>query len=197
MKKYLILFILLLTGCTNYTELNNLSVVKNIGLSYQDNSYVLHTEIIQEVKDNNPITKIITTTDQKIDNLFRKIQIESTKELSFTHLDLMIVDKTINNRQYNELIYYIVNQNTIRSDFYCIYTDNIQILLENAKFNEIEELILTHKNINKLTFLDLARRYLTTKKFTISYITINQSLLFKTNLLFTNDNYERIKNEKE
>ena len=47
MKKILILLIIFLTGCMKYTDLKELSIIKSIGISYNE-TYTLYTQIYDD-----------------------------------------------------------------------------------------------------------------------------------------------------
>jgi len=79
MKKVIIIIIAIITliyvnGGQNYTELNDLAIIKSIGIDYENNEYTLYAEIIDEItKDNLPKTKVIKSSDKNIKNVFNNI----------------------------------------------------------------------------------------------------------------------------
>ena len=86
MKKILlIIIILMLTSCKKYTELNNLAIIKSIGIEHKD-SYNLYALIIDEIdKDNNPKTKIIEVNRNVInrgDVGYNDVKIELDKSIN-------------------------------------------------------------------------------------------------------------------
>ena len=53
MKKIiLLLIILLLSGCSDYKELNNLAIANTIGIDKKDNEYKLCIEVLNTDKEN-------------------------------------------------------------------------------------------------------------------------------------------------
>ena len=76
MKKVIIIIIAIITliyvnGGQNYTELNDLAIIKSIGITYEDNEYNLYAEIIDEVtQDNLPKTKVIKANNKKIKDAY-------------------------------------------------------------------------------------------------------------------------------
>lgn len=200
MKKILFLFIIFLTSCTNYTELNNLSIIKSIGITFKDNTYTLYTQIIDIDDDDNPKTQIVTISDSEFDNLFLKLEKESNKELFLSHIDLLLIDFTIIDNNYNDIINYFINNINLRNDFHCVLTEDIENTLNNAKYNEIEKLINSNNynnNIITISFERIINKYLSHKPFQISEISFNDRIIFKNNYKYLNNHYERIDNEKE
>ena len=196
MKKIIIILILLLlTGCNKYTELNELAIIKSIGISKNDN-YTLYAEIITDIKDNETITEIIEVSDNKIDNLFNKIKLLVNKEIYFSHIDLIILDFNLNNNDYNNLIKYFINHHEFRNDFLTILSSDIKSILDNSKYDEIEELIITNKeskDVIKKTFEELIREYLDNHEFTLSSIKYEDKIIFDGNYHYKNDKLKVIK----
>ena len=196
MKKIIIILILLLlTGCNKYTELNELAIIKSIGISKNDN-YTLYAEIITDIKDNEPITEIIEVSDNKIDNLFNKIKLLVNKEIYFSHIDLIILDFNLNNNDYDNLIKYLINHHEFRNDFLTILASDIKSILDNSKYDEIEELIITNKeskDVIKKTFEELIREYLDNHEFTLSSIKYEDKIIFDGNYHYKDDKLKVIK----
>ncbi len=200
MKKYLLLIILFLTGCTKYNDLNELAIIKSIGISH-DNEYTLFAEIIDEIdKDNNPITKVIETKDKDLNKLFNNIKLLVNKEIYFSHIDLLILDINLNNNDYQKIINYFLEHHEFRNDFLCVLSKDIKNVLENAKYDEIEDLITTNKeskNIIKISFEEIMKNYLDKQVFTISEVSYNEKIVFDGNYRYQNNKLERITNEKK
>lgn len=202
MKKIIILitFLLFITGCHKYNDLNDLAIIKSIGISYQD-KYILYAEIIEEIDKNNiPKTKVIETNSNNIQELFNNIKILINKEIYFSHIDLLLLDFELNDSNYQELINYFLKHNEFRNDFLCIFSNDIKSVLENAKYDEIEELITTNKetkDVIKISFEELMKNFLDKKAFTLSKVNYNNEIIFEGNYQYKNNKIERIKDEKD
>ena len=59
MKKIWILLIIipLITGCSSYTELNDLGIVSLLGIDYQNNKYQVYVTIIEGKQDDGTLEK--------------------------------------------------------------------------------------------------------------------------------------------
>ena len=198
MKKIIfLLLIIFLTGCTNYTDLNDLMIIKSIGLSF-DNEYTLYVQVINTIdKDNNPSMKVIEIKDNSINNLFTKLKKEAGKKIYLSHIDLIVLDHNLKNNQYNELIYYILNNPLFRNDYLCILSDDIEEILKNSKYDEIEKHILNdnkNQKIKKKSFEKIIQDFLDYQSFTLSSYKYNDSIVFNGNYIFQNNKLERIKN---
>ncbi len=200
MKKIIIIVIILfITGCTTYNELNNLAIIKSIGIEVKDNKYTLYAQIIDEIdKNNNPKTQIIMEEGDNIQELFQNIKIHINKEIYLAHIDLLILNK-IDNTILNNIINYFLNNQSFRNDFLTILSDNINDILEKTKYDEIEKIITTNKDtkkIIKISFEEIIQNYLDKKEFSLSKINYQNKINFEGNYKFLNNKLERINNEK-
>jgi len=203
MKKIFLLLIIIIsitffTGCENYTELNDLAIIKSIGITYSNSEYTLYAEIIDEItKDNLPKTKVIKANNKEFNELFNDIKLLVNKEIYLSHIDLLILSLNLNDNNYQEIIEYFLNNKEFRNDFMCIFSNEISLILKNSKYDEIEEIITTNKdskNVINITFEEIIKNFLDKKSFMASYITYDNEIKFTNNILYKNNKIERINN---
>lgn len=98
MKKIiLILIILLLTGCQDYTEINDFAIISGIILDYENNEYNMISELI--INEEETIIKTFQTNGQTIDECLSKISEQSNKDIFISHLKtLILTDNIIKNK---------------------------------------------------------------------------------------------------
>ena len=94
MKKIIILLVLLLTGCSDYKELNDLAIVNTIGIDKKDNNYKLCLEVLN-TDNKNGKSKIYYSTGKTINEAINKANNESSKKIYGGHLDKIIVSKDV------------------------------------------------------------------------------------------------------
>ncbi len=185
MKKIFLLIILLFTGCTKYSDLNDLAIIKSIGIS-RNNEYTLYAEIIEEIDNNDPKMQVIKTKAKDISTLFKNIKLQVNKEIFLSHIDLILLDFSLKNDDYNEIIHYFLSNKEFRNDFLCIFSSNIEEVLNNSKYDEIEELIITNqesKNVINISFEEVIKNFLDKHAFSLS------SVIYKNNTITFDDNY--------
>jgi len=199
MKKLFIMLILFTTSCMKYPDLGKLSIIKSIGISYENN-YILYAEIYDDIeKDNKPKTTIIKATGKTINDTFNNLELLSKKEIFFSHIDLLIFNKNLKNNNYQEIINFFLNNKNFRNDFLCVFSTNIQKLLSNSKYDEIEDYLKTNKESKKtinISFDELANQYLNNQSFYLSMINYNDEITLNGNYKYINNKLERITNEK-
>ena len=203
MKKifFLLIIIFFIAGCTTYNELNDLAIIKSIGIKCNNNdNYTLYAEIIDEIdKDNIPKTKIIETNANTIKELFENIKILVNKEIYLSHIDLIIIDENIKNKDLDNIINYFLDNKEFRNDFLTIFSNDIKELLENSKYDEIEKIIISNKDnkkIIKISFEEIMQNYLDNKPFYLSKVTFEDKIIFNGNYKYFNNKLERIDNNE-
>ena len=200
MKKLIIIFLFIITGCVKYTDLDELGIIKSISISYSD-EYILRAEIYEEItKDNEPKTRIIKTHGKTINEAFENINLISYKEIFLSHIDLLILDSNLNDDNYQEIFYYFINNKDLRNDFYCIISNNPSSLLHNSQYEEIEKFIKSNnetKRIINVSFDEIINSFLNKKSFILSMINYNNQITYLGNYKYFNNKLERITNEKD
>lgn len=116
MKKIFILFILLLSGCSDYKELNNLAIVNTIGIDKKNNNYKLCIEVLNTDKENGK-NKIYYSTGKTINEAINKVNNKSPKIIYGGHLDKIIVSKDILNDKKIDLVDSFFRLTEVKDEF--------------------------------------------------------------------------------
>ena len=83
----LFLIIFLATGCWNYTELNELAIVKGVSVDFEENKYVVNYMISNassekgSSKESSPQTALIEGKGQTISDAISEIKLISPKKI--------------------------------------------------------------------------------------------------------------------
>ncbi len=149
MKKkiiFLILLIFLSSGCSSYTELNDLSIVNTLAIDYKDNKYELTLQIIEGINNDESIEKEITTlssSEKSLEESFNKLYINSKKKLYLSHIDLLILTEDAINNNLIEITTNFLENNEYRNNF------NV-VLLKDIPLKEFMEKKVLAEDINNL-----------------------------------------------
>ena len=85
MKKIiLILITLLLTGCFNYTEINDLVLVNGIYIDYKNGLYKLKIET----------GEIVESSGESLSDAFRNFEERVSKKPYYAHINILIISKS-------------------------------------------------------------------------------------------------------
>ena len=170
MKKLSLLlsFLFLFTGCNSYTELNDLGIINMIGIEKKENNYNLYATILEKEKeDEEPTNTLYEIKGETIQESFNHLSLRLSKKIYLSHLDLLVINDSIKTNELNDLINFFLNESESRNNFLVVTTNNIKDLLENAKFQEINNLVkineeTTSKSIYT-TMFDVMNNYYSKK----------------------------------
>lgn len=204
MKKIIILLslILLLTGCYDNIELNDLAIISGIGIDYKDNEYYLTYEILSDIKteDNSAmLSYTVNGSGKSISEAIINTNYKVSKKAYFAHLNVLILSEEIINGHLDKITDYILRDNSTRSDFKVLVANGNspeEILKSNDKNHpvvseEIVKLIDNEKYNNNLVIGETFRKIsaklisnnydviLNTISLTDKEISINNSYIFK------------------
>ena len=175
MKKIflLICFIFLLSGCYDYKELNDMSIISGIGVDFIDNEYEVILEITNSNKDgssNELETSIVSAKDENISVAFNKAKNKTDKDVYLEHVELLVIGSNIAEYGVNELFDYIIRDTTINSNYFVAVCDNVKEILNTKLENKsvssliVDTISYTQGN-TKIDDLDiLVSKYITGKE---------------------------------
>ena len=142
MKKIILIIISLffLTGCKDYTELENLGIASSIFIEY-DGEYKITTEIYKD-KEMEIVHSSGSTISEAISNFIYK----SKNDIYLSHLNAVIIDKQA---EVKDTVYYFLRNPDVNTNFYLVITDNEDF------YDKDENIGLKIKNIcNRLKYKD-------------------------------------------
>ena len=202
MKKIIILltFIFLITGCTSYSELNDLAIINAIGIEKEDNYYKLYASIVENVEDLvEPNTTIYDISGNSLNEIIDNLSLTLNKRIYVSHLDLLLINETIKTNELEEIINFFLNNNETREDFLVAFTSNIKETLEKTKFKEINDLIeINHQETSKAiytTMYDVIDNYFSKKNIYLTNLNLDEKISINGLKEFKNNNYKDIKEE--
>lgn len=171
MKKIiLILLLLTLTGCKDYTEINDLAIVSGIIIDYIDNKYEITSELI--INDKESELQILTTTSTSIDEAIKEMSKLTNKKVFIPHLKVLIITDNILKSDIDYYDYFLRNSKSSMNFFVYYIDSNIKdkIFRINDKNDKnalhIEKMLEFNKQIfsssTPLSFIDLVYKKLET-----------------------------------
>lgn len=183
MKKIWILLIIipLITGCSSYTELNDLGIVSLLGIDYQNNKYQVYVTIIEGKQDDGALEKEQTFFHSEANNLeeaFQKITLQSDKKLYLSHVDSLLITKDLINYKLKDTLSNFLNNNESRNNF------NIVLVKENISLFFKQK--ITAEQINKLIEINHHQSGIITE---IDFESFLKNLLIDTNSMIPTISY--------
>lgn len=153
MKKFFIIIVIMLfvTGCYDYRELNDMSVVDGIAIDYKDDKYEVKLEVVssEKGKDGNEIkTKVISSKDKVLANAFYKATKKSFGDIYLGHVSLLVVSENVAKRGLNDVIDYVLRDIRISNDYSILVTDNIDLFKIDTKNESISQKVNKIANVS-------------------------------------------------
>ena len=132
MKKIItIIFILLLTGCYNYKELNKLGIVSSISIDKKEDKYLIGAQVMN-IKDEkeSESSKVIVfeSTGSTIEEALRKMTNTADKKLYGGHLSKLVLSEEIAKEGIINVIDLFQRLTEIKDEFTITISKGIQAL---------------------------------------------------------------------
>jgi len=144
MKKINSLIILLLffiTGCTNYTDINDIGIINTLGIDKNDKNYIININMLTPNIDNLEKNKTYQVEAPSLNEAFDKLYLLTSKDINLSHLELLIISNKIKKDDYDNISSFFLNREDSRNNF------NV-VILENYKKETIFK--FDSKDINSL-----------------------------------------------
>lgn len=150
-KYWIFLFpFFIFTGCTSYTELNELGIVSLLGIDYQNQKYHLYINIVEGNQEDGTLEKesIFYETEAKtLDQAFQKLYAKSNKKIYLSHMDCLLLTENAMNTHLRDIIIYLLNQRDTRNNFELVQTqsDMKDIFKGKMESKDLMDLIKTNE----------------------------------------------------
>lgn len=150
MKKIIILIICIicLGGCYDYSELEDLAYIYGMGIDYKNGEYVLSYEVLNNKKSNNAVKEEAYLVSGHGDNFvsaFNDANRNNFKMPLFSHIKLLIISTSVAKDKMDEINDFINRNPKIRDNYYMVVADNPEDILstENEDNKIVTKLIMS------------------------------------------------------
>lgn len=173
MKKIILLIIiLLLCGCYDYQELNQINIITGIGIDYKDDEYEVSLEIVNSEKDGSSTkitTEIIKGNGENIANAFNNAIKASDKIVYMEHLKLLIISNDVAKKGIDNVIDFTIRDIHLTNNFSLVLTSDIEELFNldidnDSVANVIVDMMETLSDKKKIEDIDFIAGHLLSKK---------------------------------
>lgn len=198
MKKIILLisFILILSGCYDYKELNDMSIVSGIGIDFINDEYIVSLEITKSSKDGSSTeieTNVVTGNDSNISNAFNKAMNMTDKEVYLEHVELLIISTELAEYGISDVFDYIVRNTTINSNYFVVIGDNPKELLSTTMENKsmsqvIVDTVSYTQGDTSIDDLDImASKFITNKEdIALPYVSLDDNSINYSDIVYFN-----------
>lgn len=127
MKKLLIIpLFLLLTGCWNYRELNQLAITTGIAVDKENDKYRITIMIANSKKGAgsdgsiSPSAAVFDGTGKTIYEAFKDTSLSISKQIYLSHIDVLVISEDIAKNNLSDVIDFLFRYPQIRNNFYLV-----------------------------------------------------------------------------
>lgn len=122
-----IAFILLLTGCWDKQELNELAIATGISIDKEENGYKLSVQIVNPLEispqaSESGITPV-TVRSKKGETMYetiRRLSLTNSRRIYLSHLRLLVISEEVAKEGIDDVLDYLSREKDLRSDFFII-----------------------------------------------------------------------------
>lgn len=139
MKKLILLLAipLLMSGCYDYNQLNDLAIISGIAIDYESDEFKVTFEIISTKKEGETSgsnrTYYVTSTGDTIVEAFTTSANKIDKIPYFEHVEIVVFSKDVAERHIEDCIDYLIRTERLRNEFYAaIAEDSAEDLLTSS-----------------------------------------------------------------
>lgn len=171
-QKFILLLFLpfFLTGCINYTELNELGIIETIGIDKQENEYLVSVNIIDAKEENDEgdeLRKSYDATGKTITEAMQNLYLKSNKKVYLSHVETLLLSENIAKEDISILLDFFLRNQQSRNSFTTIIvkdTTPSTIIHDTEKSPEINDIIEINSQeygiSSLISFEDFARMLL-------------------------------------
>lgn len=165
---------LLFTGCSSYSELNNVMIVDAIGIDKLNDTYQVSFNTYLE----NDKYEVHTISDKNLTNIFNDLYLEANKKIYLSHLNTLFLSSNLDNDDIINIVNTFNKRNDLRGSFNVVLLHDYNTKIFSTPSEKIIDLLESNENelgsITSPTFNDIINDYL---EFNLSYIPIIDSNL--------------------
>ena len=177
-KFFIILLLsLLISGCYDYREINDLAIVSAIGIDKNENEYKVIAQIVNTQKSQNKNSDFIiySSDDKSIQTAYNKITNEASKKLYVNHLNIIVISEEVAKDGISNILDIFSRDSDFRAEVPIIIskTTSEELLktvtsLTTLNSNSIRDTIINNQKYigetSEVKFLDFISNYLSRKK---------------------------------
>lgn len=132
-KMFLVLLILLLTGCYDQKELNTIAIMTATEINKIDNEFIINAQVVNPQSSDKTVNiqapfVIYEGKGKTIHEAYREIKLQSSRFLYPNHMQILIINENLAKEDVNQIIDFFLRVPDIRTEFNILIGKNENIL---------------------------------------------------------------------
>ncbi len=158
-KVIIILLVLLLTGCWDYRELNDLAILGSLSIDIVDEEYIVGAQIMNPQKEGNSTNGSSGSTGapivvykfkgKTIQEAIRKMTTESPKKIYAGHISMLMVSEKAAKKGFKDIADFLIRDHETRKQFKVVIIRNEEVDKSLSILSQLEALP-TQENLDSL-----------------------------------------------
>lgn len=157
----------LTTGCSHYSELNELGIIESIGIDYQEETYKIGINLIDAKIENDESDEkrvYLEASGSSIDEVFTNLYLKTNKKLDLAHIKVLVGTKDFFASDLTSPIHFFLTTKEVRPNFAVLYLKDAtikEVLEKELENDSMYDLVLRNEQeygiTSLLTFEELAK----------------------------------------
>ncbi len=120
--------VLLLCGCWNYSELNDLAITTSLGIDKEDDKYLVSVMIANaksaqiSAKEGQSQTTVLEGKGKTLSEALENIDLKSPKQIYINHLSAIVISDQVAKEGINKISDFLLREPESRKKFYLLIT---------------------------------------------------------------------------
>ena len=141
-KIFILLLILLLTGCYDQKELNTIAIMTATEINKIDDEFVVNTQVVNPQSSDKTVNVqapfvIYEGRGKTIHEAYRQIKLQSSRYLYPNHMEILIINQTLAQEDVSQIIDLFLRIPDARTEFYVLIGKNDNILNITTPIDDI------------------------------------------------------------
>ena len=132
-KTFILLLILLLTGCYDQKELNTIAIMTATEINKVDNEFIVNAQVVNPQSSDKTVNAqapfiIYEGKGKTIHEAYREIKRQSSRYLYPNHMEILIINEKIAKEDVKQIMDFFLRIPDVRTEFYVLIGKNDNIL---------------------------------------------------------------------
>lgn len=121
----ILVFTLLLTGCWNYKELNDIAIITSMSIDKNNDEFIVGVGVANTNKSDKQVT-IYSGSGNTLSEAVKNIDLYVPKQLYFGHLSVVTINEEVAKVGLNQITDYLLRSKQISSNFFLLISKEVE-----------------------------------------------------------------------
>lgn len=155
-KTFILLLVLLLTGCYDQKELNTIAIMTATEINKIDNQFIVNAQVVNPQSSDKTVNIqapfiVYVGKGKTIHEAYREIKRQSSRYLYPNHMEILIINEKLAKEDVKQIMDFFLRIPDVRTEFYVLIGKNDNILNITTPIDDVSatSIVDTMKTNNK------------------------------------------------